>query len=199
MAGLRVPRRRCWQRPSPLPLLGRRKGRRPTAHRRHLRGRLLALDGDARRGPDSYSALAAARRLDEVGMAADLGFGLPRGIPARFFVGLLILSSTSPATAGSRRTSVAGRTTSASTGWSPSSASRCRRSGSRLGLLFGLTFDTTGPTGRGGREVVADERGCGTATLVTAIQGGPRARTAEPVLVDDGDRPVERGRSTRPA
>src|SRR4051812_9908988 len=59
-----------------------------------------------------------------------------------------------------------------------------------LGLLFGLTFDTTGPTVA--REAVVEEPApVAAATPVTAVQGGPRAEPTEPVVVEDGDRPAE--------
>ncbi len=61
--------------------------------------------------------------------------------------------------------------------------------GFALGLLFGLTFDTTGPT-VAGEAVVGEPEPAAAATPVTAVQGGPRAEPPEPVVVD-GDRPVE--------
>ena len=58
-----------------------------------------------------------------------------------------------------------------------------------LGLLFGLSFDTTGPTVA--REAVVEEERPAPATPVTAVQGGPRAAPeAEPVVAEDGDRSV---------
>jgi hypothetical protein len=63
--------------------------------------------------------------------------------------------------------------------------------GFALGLLFGLTFDTTGPVVA--REAVTEEtEPVEAATPVTAVQGGPRAEPDEPVMVGaDGDRPAE--------
>ena len=60
-----------------------------------------------------------------------------------------------------------------------------------LGLLFGLTFDTTGPSTAGETVVAEPEPAAAAATPVTAVQGGPRAEPAEPVVVEDGGRPVE--------
>ena len=58
-----------------------------------------------------------------------------------------------------------------------------------LGLLFGLSFDTTGPTVA--REAPVGEARTAPATPVTAVQGGPRATPdEEPVVVDDGNRPA---------
>jgi hypothetical protein len=62
--------------------------------------------------------------------------------------------------------------------------------GFALGLLFGLSFDTTGPAIV--REEPVAEEPAAAATPVTAVQGGPRAEPSEPVMVGaDGDRPAE--------
>jgi hypothetical protein len=60
-----------------------------------------------------------------------------------------------------------------------------------LGLLFGLSFDTTGPVVA--REAIpAETEPVEASTPVTAVQGGPRAEPAEPVMVGaDGDRQAE--------
>jgi hypothetical protein len=63
--------------------------------------------------------------------------------------------------------------------------------GFALGLLFGLTFDTTGPT-IPAETVVQEPVTVAEPAPETAVQGGPRAEPVEPVVVGaDGHRPEE--------
>ena len=134
-------------------------------------------------------------RLDEVGVAAHLGARLRRrrSCPP-LVVGLWILSSTSRATAGSRRISAAGRTTSASTAGLRRSASPSRRSRSLLGLLFGLIVRHDRAARRAGRRSSRSREPRGGRNAGRRPCRGPRRAGASPSSWTTRDRPAETAR-----